>query len=117
MNLKEQLELAANKLAKWRSVFAGWQLGTRLKSDPESNAVRDHREVTMMLRAEVNALTKILLDKRVCSPEELQQAILEEVEYLDKAYEHKFPGMRTTESGVDYYDLPLAQKTMKGWRP
>lgn len=43
------------KLGKWRSLFAGWQLGTRLDNDPECQAVRDHREVTMLLRTEVNA--------------------------------------------------------------
>lgn len=33
-----------NVVCKWRSLFAGWQLGTRPKGDPESDAVRDHRE-------------------------------------------------------------------------
>jgi hypothetical protein len=33
---------ALQKLAKWRLIFAGWQLGTRLKGDPECDAVRDH---------------------------------------------------------------------------
>lgn len=50
---------ALNRLAKWRTVFAGWQLGTRARGDPESDAVRDHREATIMLRAEVNALTAL----------------------------------------------------------
>ncbi len=117
MNLSEKLEFAANKLAKWRSVFAGWQLGTRLKGDPESDAVRDHREVTMLMRAEINALTKLLLDKKICTQEEIQQAMIVEMEHLDSAYERKFPGMRTTPNGVEYYDPKLASRTMHGWRP
>lgn len=59
--LEERLLAALNKLAKWRSVFAGWQLGTRLKEDPECQAVKDHREVTILLRAEVSALLRSFL--------------------------------------------------------
>jgi hypothetical protein len=33
---------ALNVLAKWRGLFAGWQLGTRPKGDPESDAVRSN---------------------------------------------------------------------------
>jgi hypothetical protein len=40
---------ALERLAKWRTLFAGWQLGTRPKGEPESDAVRDHREATLML--------------------------------------------------------------------
>mgnify|MGYP001587156880 CR=1 FL=1 len=40
-----------NRLTKWRTLFTGWQLGTRAKGDPEGDAVRDHREVTILLRA------------------------------------------------------------------
>ena len=39
-----------NRLCKWRTVLTGWQLGTRAKGDPEGDAVRDHREVTLLLR-------------------------------------------------------------------
>jgi hypothetical protein len=48
---------ALNRLTKWRNVFVGWQLGTREKGDPEGDAVRDHREQSIILRAEVTALT------------------------------------------------------------
>jgi hypothetical protein len=71
----------------------------------------------MIMRAELTAVTKILLDKKVCTLDELRQAMIVEMEYLDSGYERKFPGMRTVESGVEYYDLKLAQQTMKGWRP
>ena len=46
-NLAQRCYEACNRLTKWRSVFAGWQLGTRAKGDPECDAVRDHREVTI----------------------------------------------------------------------
>lgn len=118
MNKVEQVMMdALQKLCKWRSVFAGWQLGTRPKGDPEGDAVRDHREVTMLLRAEVNALTRILVAER--GPEFLehfQRALTEEAQLLDKSYEEKFPGMRTFSGGVDI-DVAVAKETTKGWRP
>src|SRR5258707_10424244 len=62
----EQRMLAAlNRLTKWRTHYAGWQLGTRAKGDPESDAVRDHRELTMLLRVELTALTGLLMRKGV----------------------------------------------------
>lgn len=110
------LERALNKLAKWRTVFAGWQLGTRPKGDAECDAVRDHREVTMILRAESSALVSLLIEKGVFTRKEWSDALEKEAVYLDQAYESKFPGFRTHEFGVDI-DLREARETMKGWRP
>jgi hypothetical protein len=59
-----------NRLAKWRTVFAGWQLGTRAKGDPESDAVRDHREATILQRAELTALTSLLIKKQIITAAE-----------------------------------------------
>lgn len=105
-----------NRLCKWRSVFAGWQLGTRLTDDPESQAVRDHREVTMLLRAEVNALAACLTEAGVISVRSFTEQVIVEVESLDARYAKKFPGMTATDAGIQY-DLPRAAETMKGWRP
>jgi hypothetical protein len=91
-----------NRLAKWRAVFAGWQLGTRPRGDGESEAVRDHREVTMLLRAEVNALTRILLDQKVVDQDTLTRVVGEEAEYLSRAYEDKFPGATAVDDGVSF---------------
>jgi hypothetical protein len=46
--LEEKLFLALNRIAKWRTILAGWQLGTKPKGDPTCDAVRDHREATIM---------------------------------------------------------------------
>lgn len=54
-------ERAVLRLTRWRTLFAGWQLGTRPKGDPECDAVADHRELSVLLRAEVTALTGLLL--------------------------------------------------------
>lgn len=115
--LARRADAAVNRLAKWRSVFAGWQLGTRTDNDPECQAVRDHREVTILLRAEVNALTALLIRARVFSDEDLTAQMIDEAEHLSHQYEKKFPGMEATEHGIAY-DLAKIREhgTMGGWR-
>jgi hypothetical protein len=105
-----------NRLAKWRSVFAGWQLGTRLDTDPESQAVRDHREVTMLMRAEINALTACCIEAGLFTARQFTEQMILEAEHLSVAYSEKFPGMTATDDGITY-DLLVAAETMKGWLP
>lgn len=115
-DLLARVDQAANRLAKWRSAFAGWQLGTRPLQDPECQAVRDHREVTMMLRAEMNALSNLLVSKGVITSEEWLEALEREYTLLATVYEEKFPGMEATDYGLKVDPLNAA-KTMAGWRP
>lgn len=149
---------ALNKLCKWRSILAGWQLGTRLMEDPESRAVRDHRDATLIqqtdmdallalltekgtiseqdqqairdaasgdagagestwpavrehretslrLRAELNALTALLLDKGVVTEQEYLAKVELAAAQLDEDLERRFPGARTTDIGVRFYDM------------
>jgi hypothetical protein len=100
------------KLAKWRTVFASWQCGTRADTDGEINAIKDHREVTILLRAEVNALTALLVAKGVFTEEGFRNAVGLEADNLDRDYRARFPGFRTSEVGV-HMDLPAAADTMK----
>lgn len=106
---------ALDRLAKWRAVFARWQLGTRPEGDPEGDAVRDHRELTINLRAEMSALSSLLIRKGVISGEEWASALEEEANQLCKDYENRFPGVTATNAGLtmDRRVLPW----MKGWKP
>lgn len=116
MSTQQQLtDRALNVLAKWRAHFAGWQLGTRLKGEPESDAVRDHREVTILLRAEVSALTMLLVEKGVFTDDEWLRQMQTEAEELCRRYEQRWPGARASEDGMTYDKRALPW--MKGWRP
>lgn len=114
VGLMQRVDRAANRLAKWRVAFAGWQLGTRAKQDPECQAVSDHREVTMMLRAEMNALSNLLVEKGVISEQEWLEALEREYALLADSYEGKFPGFEATDHGLKLDPLNAA-KTMAGW--
>lgn len=105
-----------NRLCKWRTVFTGWQLGTRVKGDPESDAVRDTQERLLILRAELTAMIGLLIRKGVATREEIVAAIEEEAEALSLALELQFPGFKATDIGMDMH-LPAAAETMRGWRP
>ncbi len=115
-DLEQELLRHLNILAKWRQPFAAWQLGTRSSDDAECKAVKDHREVTILLRAEVSALVGLLVKKGIFTVEEFQKQMIEEADHLSGQYEEKFPGMRATEFGISY-DIPKAAETTKDWKP
>lgn len=105
---------ALNRLCKWRMVFASWQLGTREKSDPECQAVRDHREATILLRVEVTALSRLLYEKGIVTQDDLYRTFAEEAEHLNLMFEQRFPGIKATNDGI-VLSFPEARETMKGW--
>ena len=107
-----------NRLCKWRAHFAGWMLGTRSKDDPQSQAVRDLFERTILLRAEYTAVLKILLDKGICTSEEFDAALETEAEALMVMYEERWPGVRATDDGLAY-DATEIQRAgwMRNWLP
>lgn len=119
LHTKEELFGILNKLTKWRALFAGWQLGTRSIEDPECQAVRDHREVTLLLRAEVSALVSLLIESGVFTEKDWHDALYREAVQLDKDMEGRFPGASTSEMGL-HFDVSRGgeiQSWMKGWKP
>lgn len=109
------LDRALNRLTKWRTLFTGWQLGTRLKGDPESDAVRDHREVSILMRAELNAITQLLIKKGVFTEDEFGLQLAHECGHLEKGFEERFPGVKANDSGL-VIDARFTE-TSKGWKP
>ena len=103
---------ALEKLTKWRKFFASWQLGTRPDNDGESRAVRNHRELSILLRTEVNALSGLMLRKGAFTQAEWQAAIEAEAKTLDHAYEETYPGWRSTADGLSM-KMPEALETMR----
>lgn len=119
MSVREPGYLGAlNRLAKWRGLFAGWQLGTRPKGDPECDAVRDHREVTILLRCEMSAMAGVLLRKGIITEAEWTAALEREANDLSRDYADRFPGVMATDDGLAM-DLRRIDREgwMKGWRP
>lgn len=106
---------AVNRVTKWRTLLTGWQLGTRPKGDPEGDAVRDQRELLILLRMEVNALNGLLVAKGAYSREEYMEAIIEECEAMDADFMERFPGVTSHDHGLKFSKQVLPW--MKGWKP
>lgn len=106
---------ALNRVTKWRGLFAGWQLGSRPKGEPESDAVRDHREATILLRVEMSAVVGLLLKKGTFTELEWAEQLAIEAEALEALYEKRFPGIRATIDGLAI-DLPGGLDTMRAYR-
>lgn len=107
---------ALERLGKWRSIYAGWQLGTRKKGDPENEAVRDAAEGRLIARVEMSAMTALLIEKGVFSHDEFYAQVGVEAEALCKTLEKKFPGIHATDVGMAF-DPRVAPATMAGWKP
>ena len=108
----QQTFLALNKLAKWRKFYASWQLGTRPDNSGEYHAVAHLHELHIILRAELNALTKLMVEKGVFTGEEFDAALLAEAGQLDADYEKTYPGFSTSQDGL-HMKMPEALKTMR----
>lgn len=112
--IAERAMAAMNRLTKWRVLLTGWQLGTRSKQDPESQAVSDQRELLLLLRVEQSALVSLLIDKKIISPDEWAEQLREEADQLSASLSRRFPGVTANDSGLTFTDE--AVETMKGWK-
>lgn len=112
-----EFQAVFNKLAKWRTLYAGRVFGTRMVDDPVAKGARDDAEVRLFLRAEVSALAKLLIDKGVCTRREFTEASIEEAKYLDRQQELIFPGWESFEGGLRVTDIEAARRLMEGWPP
>jgi hypothetical protein len=109
---EKTLDAALQKLTKWRKFFASWQLGTRPADDGEYKAVVNHRELSILLRTEVTALTALMISKGVFTIEEFADALETEAKMLDRDYEKAYPGWRATPAGMSM-TMPEALQTMR----
>ena len=108
---------ALHRLTRWRLVLTGWQLGTRDDQDPEGRAVRDHREATLIQRAELSAVIRVLIEGNLVTEERFRNYVADESDWLSESMEERFPGFRATDAGIEIFDMEKAAETMEGWRP
>lgn len=111
---------ALQRLTKWRRVFAAWQfgpdhlLGDNANCPAPVHAVRDHREVTMLMRAELSALVILLVQKGVFTTGEYEAQLEVEATHLDVIYEQKFPGFIAGDDGITLHN-PEALQTLQSF--
>jgi hypothetical protein len=109
---------ALERVTKWRTLLAGWQTGSRPKGDPECDAIRDHRELSIILRVEGSALVGLLIAKGIIAQAEWEQALEREANLLSLDYEKRFPGVKATGHGLTIDAERVAKLGwMKSWKP
>ena len=102
---------ALNRLAKWRAILAGWQVGSKAKGEPACDAVRDHRQETLTLRAELSAVVAVLIARGIIAEADFLEALDVAANQCNEALEKRFPGVKTTEAGIEL-DRDLAKPWM-----
>jgi hypothetical protein len=108
--IRTAYEAAVQRLAKWRTVFVGWMIGTRSPDQPGVKAYRDRADAVLMMRVEINALTALLIAKGVFSVDEFMAQIVTECEHKQRELEAMFPGYKATDIGISI-DIPVAAET------
>lgn len=97
----------ANRLAKYRSVYAGAlaelgsgrPIGLLPKDWPGIMLVRDLIEKVLLTRAEINGLSKIVVEAKLVTQERFDQIMAEEYAWLADAHE-KLTGYKAHEAGL-----------------
>jgi hypothetical protein len=109
---------ALNRLCKWRSVLAGWHLGTRSQDAPGVQAMRSLMEFRLILRAEVNTIAVLLIDKGVFTHDEYNAQLTIEADVHERRMQQDFPGYRATDEGMTITPTVAAETNLaRGFPP
>lgn len=76
---------ALNRLRPWRSFFAARH------GDPNDPAFVDFYEKWMLLRVETSAVSALLIERKIVTPEEFHEAMLAQAETLDEMLKDAHP--------------------------
>lgn len=104
MNMKPQETyiLLLEALGKWRNVLAArmfgyWKNSAEYKSDSRKKAQYDEyaelRELTLALRAEMNSIAQLMLNKKIFTEEEYILMMNDQMGLLLMQYQKHFPGI------------------------
>lgn len=111
MNAAERADRALNRLCKWRTFFAGWSLGTRPDTDGPTRALRDATDARLIARAELSAMSQLLIEKGLCTADEFTEAVAREADFLAEMLAKQYPGFEATDAGLQI--TPRAADTMR----
>lgn len=101
------------RLQRWPFGVVGEFLGKRSSVDPQGRAARRWIRRLLNTQAEQLALTAVLMDKGLFSPEEYERALQRAARQLCRELEEAFPGIKADENGVTIDREAI--ETMKDW--
>lgn len=100
-------------------ITAGRMFGTIANTNGKYIAIMDLEERSIYCRAEVNALTALLIKKGLFSNEEFQTQLAEELNHLADLYQAKIPEVLFTPIGMTVTDVKAFAERAKRekWPP
>lgn len=115
----EALERAMRRARQVGRLTVGRIFGTTPNTDGRYLAIMDLEERAIFCRAEVNAITAILMKKGLFTKDEFDEQLVDELNYLAKLYADKFPEVEFTEIGITVKDVKAFQARSKRerWPP
>jgi hypothetical protein len=109
-SLKSYYVKLMDRVVHWKVVLANWQLGTRDLNNGTFQAIQDLHDNLLRKQVKLDAITEILVNRGFISPEALLEKQIEIAVRLDQNMESKFPGVKTTDAGLDV-DTEAYQET------
>lgn len=116
-SLRTELHRAAQRLRQFGRLAVGRLFGTQPNTSGRYKAIVDEWERSLFTRAEVNALARILIEKRVVSSPEWAATVVEEYRALADAMQKQWPELTTDEVGIHVHDPAAfaARSKAEGW--
>lgn len=115
--LRAELRRAAQRLRQFGRLAASRLFGTLPTTSGRYKAVVDEWERSLLLRAEMNALVLLLVDKKVVTSAEWTARVVEEIRALADAHQKLWPELTTDEVGIHVHDAQAfaARSKSEGW--
>jgi hypothetical protein len=101
ISLRNYYTKLMDRVVHWKVVLTNWQLGTRDANNGTLMAIQDLHDTLLRKQVKLDALTEILINRGLVSPEALLEKQIEVAVRLDQSMESKFPGVKTTDAGLD----------------
>lgn len=119
MNLSEEIFDLSSKLRQYARLASNRLLGTRLSQDGGYKVVVSLEEARLFHRAELNAVSRLLIDKGIFTTDELQTQTKEEMVYLLKGLERDWPEIEAHADSYIVKDTKAYYERSKreGWPP
>ena len=110
-----------NRLRQYARLAVSRVLGTCSNELGAYKSLVAGEEGRLLMRAEITALTQLIIDRKLASLEEVQKAITDEMAELLKVLAMDWPEVEVPASGVGFTikDLPAfaARAKREGWPP
>ena len=117
--LAMEVRRAAQRLQQFGRLAASRLFGTMLSTDGRSKAVVDEWERSLILRAEMNALVGLLIDKGIVTEAEWAARSVEALRHLADAHAKTWPELTVDETGIHIHDMAAhaARAKAERWPP